>query len=57
MIINFFLDLGRLVTENMNSRHESVMRRIRPQVEDDWIPPSLDNRLSRKKFFLFSHYL
>ncbi|CAH1102361.1 unnamed protein product [Psylliodes chrysocephalus] len=40
------IDLGRLVTENMNSRHESVMRRIRPQVEDDWIPPSLDNRLS-----------
>lgn len=27
------------------------MRRIRPQVEDDWIPPSLDNRLSRKNFF------
>lgn len=40
------IDLGRLVTESMNSRQETVRRRLRPQPEDDWIPPSLDNRLS-----------
>ncbi|CAG9826642.1 unnamed protein product [Diabrotica balteata] len=42
------IDLGRLVTASMNSRQETtVRRRYRPQTEDDdWIPPSLDNRLS-----------
>lgn len=41
-------EMGRLATDSMSTKQETVRRRIRTPREDDWEPPGFDNRLSRK---------